>query len=185
MTKDEIERFIRKIGGLFPNQVTVEQAKFLRQELAGFTITAADQALSEHRASREFLNYPQLIEGCRAAERSEAGSTSNTNKEGSWFDVRRRLNPQLKDATDLEVAIRVYRQHLHKSGGSEAYRRKFLSECRTAVILAGVEAKDADSWAQTILWGPHEFRQALADLRGESPSSPREVVEPEIEEVTA
>jgi hypothetical protein len=93
--------------------------------------------------------------------------------------VQRRFNPQLVNASDLEVAIRVFRQHLHKSSRSEGYQRKFVGECRIMVIQSGIEPQHADEWAQTILRDPAEFSWVLQDLRGGLPNQQR-AAEPEM-----
>lgn len=171
MNPGEIKNAIKILGGLFPGQLTEEQVKLLRDQLAPFQFDAALLAIKNHRTKHEFISFPQLMEGCRAAERDRSESVTGAARDGSIADVYRRVMPWLKGTGDIETVIRVYRQFWHKSSKSDSYRSKFNRECTCALISLGLPEPDAARWTATIFdEDVNYFSQVLEDLRDSQPS---------------
>ncbi len=172
MTRDEAVQATRRLGGLFPGQLTQEIAKWTAAQFLPFTVAAVTEAVDAHKAAHEFLNTPNLLEGIRAIERKESQVRVNVDREGSWCDVQRRLRPQLHGRSDIEVILRVHRAWLWAAAGgaekaSDGYRSRFLSSCRSMLLAhAGVVLEHLASWANTIEHHPADFQMVLDDLRG-------------------
>ena len=171
MTKDEARKIVKHLGGLFPDQVTPEQTQYLGEQLLAFSYAAASKAVKEHRGKHEFINYPQLLEGCRSAERDNLVAATTSGREGSWADVYRRLTPSLAAAGDFEVAMRVHRGWWHKCPQTDAWKRKLECRCRSVLVSLGMEPGVAGQWAAFIFETADAFDLALRDLRGELPAA--------------
>jgi hypothetical protein len=160
---EDLKNAIKYLGGLFPGQLTQEQARYLAKALAPFTKEAVTQGIDIHRAKQDKVHTAMLIEGCRAEERRAKDSTNNTRNEGSWADVQRRLRPQLTGKSDVEVCLRVHRQWLVHSGSS--YQTKFLASCRQQLLALGMPAGDVQRYVETLYLDPGTFQQVLDDVR--------------------
>jgi hypothetical protein len=169
---DEIKNAVKRLGGLFPGQLTTEHGRQLFGELSGFSAAAVNDAIGEHARTRDRFGYAQFLEGCRAAERGQSAAHTNTDREGTWFDVQRRLCPQLSRASDVEVALRVYRKHLMASPATESYRAKYRRECGVQLVTAGMTVDASERWAETIFADPDHFRLVLDDLRDSQQANP-------------
>lgn len=181
MNPDEIKRAVKLLLSLFDSQnVTQEQGALLREEFAGLSYAAVCSAIKEHRKAHEFISIPQLLEGCRAAERGETTKATVTSQgEGSWFDVRRRQNPAYEGRCDIEVAIRVFWRQWQDSTKTDVYRRKLAAECRRILINAK-PAREGDQplddagreqWAALIFESVADVRYWLEQLRDTCPTS--------------
>lgn len=167
MRLDEAKQFAVWVAKLFPSQITPEQARFLRDELLPFRPDAATRAIKAHRAAHEFFSGPQLIEGCRAAERGATSAPQdNGDREPSWCDVRRRQNPQLGNAGDYEVVVRVHRQWWNGRGKPVGGRPSIEGSCRRLLAACGMEPEAAGTWAAYAMDAePRDFPAGLDDLR--------------------
>jgi hypothetical protein len=168
MSPEEAKGLAKWIAKLFTGQVTAEQAKLLRDELLPFGLAAAKEAIKNHRTSHEFLSIPQLLEGCRAAERGATSQpTSTTQREGSRADVYRRQNPRLAAcATDLEVVLRVARIQWHASRQRPSYRSKIETELRNDEAMRALPDEVPDAWTAYVFEASAgDFDLALEDLR--------------------
>src|SRR4051812_1624070 len=119
MNPAEVKKAVFLLGQLFPSQLTEELARFARDEFKGFEAADVEKAMRTHRATREFINWPQLLEGCRAVAGARTKAEGNASREGSWCDVYRRQRPDLADKSDLEVILRIHRGWWQKCNKSE------------------------------------------------------------------
>ena len=188
MNHAEAENLVTKtLAGLFPNQLSGEQARFAAREFLPFSVAGASRAIREHRKAHEFISWPKLLEGCRAAEHDANRGVNLAEREQSWCDVQRRLHPQLDGRCDVEVILRVHRQWaaLAVGGGefaemSAGYRRQIETSCKAKLVEvafpAGVVQTDEEA-AATFVWvaqtaelvfaSVETFKQVLSDLRGD------------------
>jgi hypothetical protein len=167
MKAEELKIAIKYLGGLFPGQLTQEQARYLAKALAPFTKDAVTQAIDVHRATHTKVDTAHLLEGCRAEERRAKDSTNNTRNEGSWADVHRRMRPQLTGKSDVEVCLRVHRQWIVHSDAS--YQAKFLASCRQQLLSIGMQREDVPRYVDTLFLDPGSFQQVLDDVRANPP----------------
>jgi len=182
MTYDQAKKLGAKISGLFPT-VTSEQLKLAIRELQAFGVQAAERAVDEHHKSHEFVNWPQLYEGCRAAEHA-SGTGSRSVPDQSFADVIRGQWPQVRERCDVEVTLRYWRQQFHEfskrdhSGDADRLvrmRAYFRNQCAYALIGVKVgegtidTLQSAEQWADTIFGEPSYFQTVLDDLRGNIP----------------
>lgn len=164
MTEDEAKKCVKLLVGLFPAQMTPEQFRNAVVEFRAFEIANAQEAIKVHRASHEFITWPQLFEGCRAV--SAAKGEGAARNEGSWCDIYRRQVPQLQGLPDVEVVLRIHRGWWFKCSKSDGYRRHFEHSCTSQLIVAGMKPEDAPQWAATVFEESVEyFRQVLDELR--------------------
>lgn len=186
MTKDKASECARVLANNFPNQVNQEQARTFMEQVSALDFDCAVAAIRAHKATRMdgFWNMAQLLEGCRAAERSADQATLNNRREGTNADVYRRQTPQMRNATDIEVILRVHRGWWHKCSRSDGYRRKFESSAKYQIYMAMMadvlgeptdqrasEASEiAARFAETIFADPETFALSLQDVRGEIPA---------------
>lgn len=171
MNHDEAVKMAQKLGSLF-QPLTQAQAKLAIAEFEAFSRGAVEKAIDQHRkggGTREgFIDWPQLFEGCRAAEasgKSTGKGTATPTVDLSWADVYRKRDPALAQAGDYEVCLRVHRGWWIRSSRSIGYRALFLSGCRSTLISLGMEIAAAACAAEAILHSPEMFRLALQDLR--------------------
>lgn len=180
MNPEDSKKAIRLLVSLFSGQtITQEQGALLREEFAALSFSPVTAAIKDHRKSHEFLSIPQLLEGCRAAERGDGTEKTETTKsEGSWFDVRRRQNPQYRNRHDVEVALRVYRGWWLKSPRTDAWRKKLANACTVQLLGASplteggdrLDTAGAEEWAMTIFEPPEFFSQCLEQIRDTVPA---------------
>lgn len=204
MTAEETIEVVKTLAGLFPNQVTTEQAKQLKSELRAFSKAAAMSAVREHRKNPDlaggFWNMGKLLEGCRAAERGESLEAKQFSGNESLPDIIRRGWEQLRDRNDYEVLLRYWRADWHRYS-TDADRRKPTDEstpelkavadqwrqqfdgarrrveagCRGSLISAGMEAEVVDGWAASVFDpDPAFFRQCLEVVRQMTPPAQAE-----------
>jgi hypothetical protein len=103
-----------------------------------FDYADAMKAIAAHRESphvtenKGFIDWGQLMEGCRAAVAAREQSRDNSRREGSWCDVYRRQRPDLKDSADVEVVMHVHRGWWlnRKCSQTDGYRRMFARRAR-------------------------------------------------------
>lgn len=173
MTPDEFKKAITMLAGLFPTQITQAQASFLRGELSGFDFGVAVRAIKNHRASHDFVNIPQLLEGCRAEGNKGVVARDNSGREESWVDIQRRMNPQFDKVTPLEIVLRVHRAWWHRSGRSEGARRAIESSCRGRLIGLGMAYEKSGPWISAVFEpGVDYFRRVLSEASAERLAAP-------------
>src|SRR5687768_14326542 len=118
MNRDDAKKMVKLLSGLFDSKpLTEDQARYAAQEFRAFELADVERAIREHRGQYTFIEWPELLEACRAPLREEADRTRAATKgavpvtrnaaDESWCDVRRRQSPQLQNAGDLEVILRV------------------------------------------------------------------------------
>ncbi len=174
MKSKEADACVAYLGGQFPARLTTANGKLLMRQFLNFEQPIVMRAIDWFKLNHEFrsgeFEMKPLIEAIRNEERkARQGGSESTQKEGTWFDVWRRLRPQLAGRGDVEVCLRVHRQWLIEGG--ENYREKFLASCRNTLYVAGMQkAEDRQRYAETILLDPDSFRQALEDVRDCQPS---------------
>jgi hypothetical protein len=180
MSPEENKKAMRLLVSLFSGStITQEQGALIRDEFAALGYGAVVDAIKEHRRTHEHVVINQLIEGCRAAERGETmKATVSVNREGTWFDVRRRQNPAYANRCDVEVAIRVFWRQWQDSPKTDIYRRKLAGECARILLTAAptveggamLNQSDADQWAQVIFGTVDEIKANLEFLRDTVPT---------------
>lgn len=178
MTKDDVKKAIKLLGGLFSGQITQEAAKVMQDDFREFEYRTAESAIKNHHRENLTLNYPALLEECRnlASLRSTvaAGNANTATGKGqariddSPAAIYRRLYPWLENCSDYEAIIRTKRQMWHKSTQTDSYRRMFATECYYGLVAAGMESDDARDWAETIFSPPEHFQRCLEELRAAS-----------------
>ena len=163
MNPTEAKDVVAYLAKLFPGQMTDELMRHARDRLLAYDERPARKAIADHRDAHEFINWPQLWEGCRAASQ---GDGPKSPREPSWFDVYRRQRPQLKDAGDAEVVLRVHRDWWVRCSKSDSYRRQFGASCASLLVAAGMTPEAAREWAGAIFDdSPDFFRRCLEELR--------------------
>lgn len=175
MTQAVAKSLVKLLSELFPNQLTPAQAREAAQRFKGHASADVERAIKDHRAAHEFVNWPQLYEGCRAAAKRGMAAKSQ-DREGTWCDVFRRQNPQLEGRSDVEVILRVHRAWWHMAlngvfGGTDASRHHLKLSCVYALMLGPkFDQATADAYAATVFEeSPEYFRQVLEDLRANEP----------------
>lgn len=191
MKPDEVKKAMTKLGGMFPGQFTQEQGKLLAKEFAGLSFAAVCKAIDQHRMNPElkdgFMHVGKLLEGCRAAEHEAEFGPRIAQREQTWCDVQRRLHPQLAQAGDLEVILRVHRQWAVRAAGgddftqmSDGNRKMIETSCKSQLMAIAYdpgEEPTAQQSAQTSVWidemaewvwvSVEDFRRMLDDVRGD------------------
>jgi hypothetical protein len=151
MTADDAKQFVKLLAGLFPNQLTQDQARFAADRFKVFEPGDVRKAIAAHRETHEFINWPQLFEGCRATAKAKEQGAEYARREGTWADVYRRQNPkQLAGASNVEVALRVHRGWWFRCGKSDSHRKQFHYSCRMQLLANGMGEEDAERWAETV-----------------------------------
>jgi hypothetical protein len=159
----EAKDVVAYLAKMFPGQLTDELVVHARNRLLGYDERAARKAIADHRDAHEFVTWPQLWEGCRVASVAEGPKKLDAQ---SWADVYRRQCPQLAQASDAEVALRVHRGWWFRGPKTEACRRQLETSCAAQLVSAGMTIDDAKTWTAAAFDGaPDYFRQCLEELR--------------------
>ena len=178
MNRNEAIEQVKQLAKLFaPQMVTKEQAEFAAKEFSAFPQKAVASAIADHRRTHEFINWPQLFEGCRAAERGQGMELKvYTAKECSRADIIRRQCRYLTDVKDdREVYLRYYQGEWHEYEKRRVmYGDEYLSrqmkrigaECALHLVETKMDQAKAKEWAAMIFASPDHFKLALGQLRG-------------------
>ena len=159
MKHEEAKRLAARLGPLFPGQVTQGQAANAAREFRGHDRPKVEAAISEHRRTRNVIDWPALFAAC-AAPASEAKT------QRSPADVYRRQCPHLAGASDAEVYLRRKRSDCFRRGATDGDRARAGSECRGLLIMElGYSVDSAREWAALIEAPAGDFEAALDDLR--------------------
>lgn len=165
MKPAEAAKAVAYLAKLFPGQMTDELVRHAHDRFVGYDERPARKAIAEHRDAHEFISWPQLWEGCRAASQAE-NPDGKPSREQSWFDVYRRQRPQLREAGDAEVALRVHRDWWIRCGRSDSSRRQFEASCVNQLVNAGMTGDAAREWTASIFnESVSYFRDCLEELR--------------------
>lgn len=171
MTNDDAKKLVKMLGGLFPNQLTQEQARFAYHRFREFERADVERAIKQHRehgATKDgFIDWKNLFEGCRAAAKSLVRTAEDAKNEGSWCDVYRRQRSEFVGKSDYEVVLRIHRGWWFRSGRTDGSRTQFRSSCVNLLVSCGMDAAAAAGWAEAMLDPSSSyFSQCLDELRG-------------------
>lgn len=176
MTKDEAKKCVKKLGGLFPGQLTQDQAEWALKRFLEFEYADVVKAIDGHRespavtANKGFIEWTQLMEGCRAAARAQdKRGAMFSRREGSWADIRRRQRPDLAEATDAEVVMRIHRGWWLKWPKTDGWRAKLHRECAHELVNAGVTLAAASIAAEAVFGEQVDFDRAVLELNFKVP----------------
>lgn len=189
MTKDQATKCVSRLAKLFMGQVNDAHVVLLVKGFLPLSIAAVEGAIDEHRTSPDlvngFWNMGNLLEECRAAERGpHVQKTGQFIPDQSFAAVYRKQRPDLRDANDYEVIIRVHRGFLRdclrdappdetfqasgpfriyigRRSASYGYFRKFENSCREALISAGMDVKENPGVAE--IWTRYLFLEEARD----------------------
>lgn len=170
MNQIEVKKVLKLIGGMFPGRVTEEQMIALADRLRQFSYVAAAKAVNDHCFNHEFLSFPQLIEGCRSAEQTSKLSPRQNFPSMSFADIYRRQRPDLTDANDFEVVIRVHRSWWISQTRTAPLRAKLERSCAAALISVGMPANEALQWVAYIFLDSTECQDWLNTVRQMQPA---------------
>lgn len=175
MNIDQSKKLGAKLTGLFPT-VTSEQCRAAIHEFLAFSFEAVDRAIEAHHKAHDFVNFPQLYEGCRAAHQASS-MEPRTLPNQSFADVIRGQDAQLRPVkSDLEVILRSYRKQVYAGGGRcrDMLRRQCVSSLIVGVWINGFafNPKSAAEWAETIFSEPDHFRYVLDQIRNKTATAP-------------
>lgn len=172
MRPDEAKRLLKQLAGLFSGQVTQDQASYILSELAPLDCRNCERAIREHRTFNERINFPELWVACKATlsqATNQAAESPKKTKDLTWADSFRRQRPDLASSSDAELILIIHRGWWNRCNQSDAYRTKFGSSCRAALIESGKSHEEAAGMAQVIFADGNLFALTLQDLRGELP----------------
>ncbi|MBA2390549.1 MAG: hypothetical protein H0V67_09890 [Geodermatophilaceae bacterium] len=95
-------------------------------------------------------------------------------RDESWFDVHRRIDPQLRGACDREVALRYFRKCWHNPRCNRKTSRDWiLRDCVRQLVATGMTQTESVPWAEAVFnEDVRYFRQCLAELRSETVADP-------------
>jgi hypothetical protein len=170
MKPDEANKALKYLAGLFPCQLTTETGTWFLRHFRDFDYSDVIKAIDAHResphvtANKGFLDCGQLLEGCRAEANARQKGRAFARREGSWADVYRRLRPDLKDSTDVEVVMHVHRGWWRRCGKSDGYRRQFERSCVSLLVSFGIPPESAALAADAVFGAPDDYDRALTDL---------------------
>lgn len=181
MKTSEATQLARRLAQVFPLQVMQAQGANAIKQFEQHEFAAVDAAITEHRRTRDTLDWPALFAGCAAVN-----GNPESRKEGSFAAIARRQNPQLAGvASDVEVILRKHRGWWHGCGRREGYRRGLAISCLNQVYAtmleqlpkddsgsvsdadAAVAYESAERLAACIFESAHDFDLALRGLRGD------------------
>lgn len=181
MTKDEAKDCVRMVNKLFTPPISDETAKLLVGDFQSFKKSSVDEAIREHRRTREFLAIPGLLEGCRCQERGDQMQARQFIPDQTFAAIYRNQRPDLRDANDYEVIIRIHRSwwktaarwddETNSRAGSESLIRQIDSSCVNVLIAAGMEPEAAGRWSAYTYLHDHECQNWLEEIRQMIPTA--------------
>lgn len=172
MTNPEAAAAVKRLIDLFPPygsnpQITDELAKIVHGKLLSFGAKPAERAITEHAARHKDFNLPNLLEGLRAAERSE-----KTQK--VEFPSHAQILAKQKGCGEQEAVLRYHRQmyvEMCKRADPGLLLLPLLKETRKQHCVnhlrgeLGVAYDDSLRWAASITLPVEDFKLVLEDLR--------------------
>lgn len=212
MTHDEARQCVKFLGGLYPGQITQDQAKVAADEFRPFDAGAVRAAIQQYRSAHDVIEWTVLFAAVArpVAVPGDAGTTDA--QQGTVLAVARRLRPDLAERSDTEVILRYFRADWVRFAaryaerakdkaswdqqrgevtrdlariGWDGKRQSVVTSCVGALLGIGMTYDDARGWAETCFAPVEEFKNVLADLRGELPGFAGSPVEGDEVEVPA
>jgi len=163
MTMNEVEAVLEMLGGLYPGRITEQVADLLCEDLKRVHYQHAIAVAKEHRRNHDYFRYSEFRKSCLstgpgAAKRMGAVPTL------SFTNTYRRQRPDLADAGEYEVIVRIHRSWCAKAD-SEGGRVMVSRGCESSLCAAGMDALSAKRWAEYPFLANEDCQHWLDQLR--------------------